>query len=92
MRKSYTFIRYPLHQRSLPVRTSYAKNLQKKQEKIPETPIIKRKHRQTKDTRWVVLINGKQVGDLMNSTDECYDYIEKKNLSSKLPQIGRVEH
>ena len=74
----------------MPIRTSYAKNVQERRGKVTESPPIKRKHRQNKDTRWMIMINGKQVGDIKNTTSECYSYIEKHNLGDKLPEIKRI--
>jgi len=64
--------------------------MEERRGKVTEPPTITRKHRPTKSTRWAVMINGKQVGELKDTIDDCYNYIEKCNLSSKLPEIKRI--
>ena len=74
----------------MPIRTSYIKKLHEKRKETPKSTVVKRRPRQTKDTRWMIMINGKQVGDIMDTTSKCYEYIEKHNLSDKLPEIKRI--
>ena len=74
----------------MPIRTAYAKKLHEKRKQTPEPTVVRRRPRQNKDTRWMIMINGKQVGDIKSTTSECYVYIEEHNLSDKLPEIKRI--
>ena len=74
----------------MPIRTSYAKKIRERRGKVTEpTPTIKRKHRPTKDTKWMIMRNGKQIGEPMNTPSECYEYIQQHDL--KWTSIQRID-
>jgi len=77
----------------MPVRTTILKKaqeeeLKKNRQKIPATPTWGQKSRAK--FSWIIFVEGKQIGHIFATSEECVIYVKRHGLDRKLPRFERV--